>query len=121
MHREFHATSNLRPVGAQMSSFEAAAYARMLDQALDRHQRSQRNRDPLRLPVVSSYGGLAAVLREREWATAGAVLLRDLGGAVRVASVAQLQEQEPWPPRGVLAAADGTWVLEQDGRVTRLY
>lgn len=109
------------PVLADMSDFETAAFARMLDQALARHLRSSKGKVPLRLPMVNSYTRLAAILREWEADTAGAVLLRDSGAAVRVRSVSQLQQVEPWPPRGVLAAADGTWVLEQDGRVTRLY
>ena len=103
----------------QMSSFEAAAYARMLDQALARHLRD-RNRLPVRLPTATSYTRLAAMLREWE-TTTDAVLLRDSGTAVRVLWVARLQGEEAWPPRGVLAAADGTWVLEHDCRVTRLY
>lgn len=103
-----------------MSSFEAAAYAQMLKAALAR--REQTDRVPVRLPMVASYSRLDTVLREWESSTADAVLLRDSGPAVRMASVAQLQhEREPWPPRGVLAAADGTWVLEHDGRVTRMY
>ncbi|HSJ20829.1 MAG TPA: hypothetical protein VK964_09665 [Nocardioidaceae bacterium] len=64
---------------------------------------------------------MATVLREWELAPEGAVLLRDGKSPVRVDSVAALQGQEPWPPRGVLAAADATWVLEDDRRVTRLY
>ncbi len=106
-------------MSAQMSSFEAAAFARMLDQALARHLRD-RDRLPVRLPAATSYTRLAAMLREWE-TTADAVLLRDSGAAIRVVSVARLHGEEPWPPRGVLAAADGTWVLEQDCRVTRLY
>ena len=105
-------------MSAEMSSFEAAAYAKMLDRALARH--NKKDTLPVRLPMVSSYTRLAKVLQEWE-STAGAVLLRDAGTAVRVPSVAHLQRDEPWPPRGVLAAADGTWVLEPDGRVTRLY
>lgn len=105
---------------ADMSSFEAAAYAQMLKEALAR--REQMDRVPVRLPMVASYARLEMVLREWESSAAGAVLLRDSGSAVRVPSVAQLQQaDEPWPPRGVLAAADGTWVLEPDGRVTRMY
>jgi flagellar biosynthesis/type III secretory pathway ATPase len=104
-----------------MSRFEAAAYAHMLDRALARHFRDQRNRVPVRLPAVDSYTRLAAILREWESSETGAVLLRDSGTAVRVASVAMLQQHEAWPPRGTVAAPDGTWVLEQDGRVTRLY
>lgn len=103
-----------------MSSFETAAYTRMLDEALMRFQRDERNRVPVRLPRVTSYQSLAATLREWETFTTDAVLLRDSGPAVRVSSVADLREN-PWPPRGVLAAADATWVLEDDGRVTRLY
>lgn len=103
-----------------MSSIEAAAYARMLDAALARFQRDGRDRIPVRLPQVSSYSRLAAMLREWESFTGEAVLLRDSGSAVRLRSVEELRD-EPWPPRGVLAAADGTWVLEQDGCVTRLY
>lgn len=102
-----------------MSSFEAAAYAHMLDRALARHDRS--GKVPTRLPMATSYARLAEVLRDWECCTEGAVLLRDSGTAVRVASVAQLQQVEPWPPRGVLAAAEGTWVLEQDGRAIRTY
>ena len=105
---------------ADMSSFEAAAYAQMLKEALAR--REQAEGVPVRLPMVASYARLDAVLREWESSAADAVLLRDSGTAVRMMSVAQLQrEREPWPPRGVLAAADGTWVLEHDGRVTRMY
>lgn len=103
-----------------MSSFESAAYERMLDEALVRHRRHGTDRVPVRLPRVTSYTSLAAALREWDYFTADAVLLRDAGPAVRLASVAQLKG-EPWPPRGVLAAADATWVLEEDGRVTRLY
>ena len=103
-----------------MSRIEAEAYARMLDQALARYQRDTRDRLPVRLPHVTSYARLAAMLREWESFTGEAVLLRDSGSAVRLRSVAELHD-EPWPPRGVLAAADGTWVLEQDGAVTRLY
>ncbi len=106
---------------AEMSSFEADAFAHMLDRALARHARSQNGRFPVRLPRAGSYTRLAAILREWAPITTDAVLLRDRGGAVRVPSVAALQEQENWPPRGVLAASDGTWVLESDGRVTRLY
>ena len=102
-----------------MSRFEAAAYAQMLDRVLAR--RSRIGRIPVRLPQVTSYTRLAAVLREWECSAESAVLLRDSGAAVRVGSVEQLQQQEPWPPRGVLAAAAGTWVLEPDGRVTRTY
>lgn len=109
----------LPPVSAQMSNFEAAAFARMLDEALARHLR-ERDRVPVRLPRVTSYTRLAAMLREWE-TTMDAVLLRDSGRAFRVFSVAGLQGEEPWPPQGVLAAADGTWVLEDDWRVTRLY
>ena len=110
----------LRPVSAQMSPFEAAAFARMLDDVLSRHLRGERDRVLVRLPKVTSYARLGAMLHE--WVfTADAVLLRDTGQAVRLVSVAHLHEQEPWPPRGVLAAADATWVLEEDGRVTRLY
>lgn len=106
---------------ADMGEFEAAAFARMLDRALARHLRSSMGKVPVRLPAVNSYARLAAVLQEWEAASAGVVLLRDHGPAVRAASVSQLHQVEPWPPRGVLAAADGTWVLESDGRVTRLY
>lgn len=102
-----------------MSRIEAAAYTRMLDEALARHQR-EKDRIPVRLPRVTSYNRLAAMLREWESYTGEAVLLRDSGSAVRLGSVSELKG-EPWPPRGVLAAADGTWVLEQDGAVTRLY
>lgn len=104
-----------------MSSFEAAAYVHMLNQALARHMPKQRDVPPVRLPMVDSYTRLAAILRQWESTPTGAVLLRDHGSPVRVVSVAQLQEREPWPPRGVLAAEDATWVLESDGRVTRLY
>jgi hypothetical protein len=93
----------------------------MLRDVFDRHVSTDKA-DPigLRLPGTTSYVRLAAMLDE--WAfTADAVLLRDRGPALRVTSVAQLQDQEYWPPRGVLAAADATWVLEEDGRVTRLY
>lgn len=103
-----------------MSRIEAAAYARMLDRALARYRRGERDRVPVRLPMVTSYTRLAAMLREWDSFTDEAVLLRDRGSAVRLRSVAELTD-EPWPPRGVLAAIDGTWVLEQDGRVTRLY
>ncbi len=103
---------------AEMSNFESAAFAQMLKHALAR--RDQNPQIPVRLPMVTSYTRLAAILRDWE-STSSAVLLRDSGPAVRVASVAQLQQVERWPPRGVLAAADGTWVLEQDGRVTRMY
>lgn len=102
-----------------MSRIEAAAYARMLDQALARFQR-EKDRVPVRLPKVTSYTRLAAMLREWESFSGEAVLLRDSGSAIRLGSVSELRD-EPWPPRGVLAAADGTWVLEQDGGVTRLY
>lgn len=105
----------------EMSCFEAAAYAHMLDKALERHLRNQKTRVPVRLQAVRSYAWLAAVLREWEYAATEAVLLRDQGTAIRVDSVTHLEEHEAWPPRGTLAAADGTWVLEQDGRVTRLY
>jgi len=104
-----------------MSSFEAAAYVHMLNQALARHMPKQKEQPPVRLPMVDSYTRLAAILRQWEPAASGAVLLRDYGKPVRVVSVEQLQGREPWPPRGVLAADDATWVLEQDGRVTRLY
>jgi hypothetical protein len=108
------------PVSAQLNPFEATAYARMLDEVIARRFRSQGHRAAVRLPRVVSYTRLASILHE--WVfTADAILLRDAGPAVRLISVAQLQEQESWPPRGVLAAADATWVLEQDGRVTRLY
>lgn len=103
-----------------MSPLEAAAFERMLDKALARHLSRHRQRLPVRLPAVSSYNRLALMLHDWEQ-TADAVLLRDRGEAVRVASVSQLHEHEPWPPRGVLAAADATWVLEHDGRVTQLY
>lgn len=102
-----------------MSSFEAAAYAQMLKEALVRRERA--DRVPVRLPMVASYTRLAVMLQEWESSTTRAVLLRDSGKALRVGSVAELQGKEPWPPRGVLAAADGTWVLEQDGRATRMY
>lgn len=92
----------------------------MLDEVLARRERTVPV--PVRLPMVASYSRLDKVLREWQFRNADAVLLRDSGTAVRVPSVAELQdEQEPWPPRGVLAAADGTWVLEHDGRVTRMY
>ena len=103
-----------------MSRIETEAYSRMLDQALARYQRNSNDRMPVRLPQVTSYARLAAMLREWESFTGEAVLLRDSGSAVRLRSVAELRD-EPWPPKGVLAAADGTWVLEQDGSVTRLY
>jgi hypothetical protein len=103
-----------------MSRIEAEAYARMLDAALARYQRNHQGELPVRLPKVTSYSRLAAMLREWDSFTGEAVLLRDSGSAVRLGSVAELTE-EPWPPRGVLAAVDGTWVLEQDGSVTRLY
>lgn len=106
---------------AEMSKFETAAYAHMLDRALARHFSDRRRRPPVRLPAVDSYTRLAAVLRGWESSEDAAVLLRDSGTAVRVDSVALLQGQEAWPPRGTVAAPDGTWVLEQDGRVTRLY
>ncbi|MGH3330111.1 MAG: hypothetical protein ACRDPJ_02290, partial [Nocardioidaceae bacterium] len=118
--RAFCPQGKLRPVSTQLSSFEAAAYARMLDEALLRHRRNTGDRIPVRLPKVNSYMNLAATLRQWDYFTAEAVLLRDAGPTVWLASVAQLKD-EPFPPRGVLAAADGTWVLEQDGRVTRLY
>ena len=104
-----------------MSSFETAAYARMLDQALARHLGEKKYRLALRLPTATSYRVLAAILREWEPTSPAAVLLRDAGSAIRLATVAELQGEEPWPPPGILAAADGTWVLERDGRVTRLY
>lgn len=106
---------------AEMSSFEADAYAHMLDRALARHARSQNGRYPVRLPRAGSYVRLEAILREWAPITSDAVLLRDRGGAVRVPSVADLEDHESWPPRGVLAASDGTWVLESDGRIMRLY
>ena len=111
---------HLRLVSAQMSRFETAAFSRMLDEALVRFRRTGKDRAPVRLPQVRSYARLAATLHEWQDYTVDAVLLRDVGPSVRVGSVAEL-EDEAWPPRGVLAAADGTWVLEQDGRVTRLY
>jgi hypothetical protein len=92
----------------------------MLDGVLARHLTRHRQRLPVRLPAVDTYHHLALTLHDWKQ-TAEAVLLRDSGGAVRVPSVADLHGQEPWPPRGVLAAADATWVLERDGRVTRLY
>jgi hypothetical protein len=104
-----------------MSKFETAAYAHMLDRALARHFGGRRNRVPVRLPPVDSYTRLAAILREWESTASGAVLLRDSGTAIRVDSVALLQEHESWPPHGTVAAPDATWVLEEDGRVTRLY
>lgn len=103
-----------------MSRFEAVAYAQMLDKALARHLQ-RKDRLPVRLPMVTSYTRLAVILDEWEASSGDAVLLRDSGKAVRLGSVAELHQKEPWPPKGVLAAADGTWVLEQDGRVTRLY
>jgi hypothetical protein len=106
---------------AEMSRFETAAYAHMLDRALARYFGDHKQRPPVRLPAVDSYTGLAAVLRGWGSSEGAAVLLRDSGTAVRVDSVAVLQGQEAWPPRGTVAASDGTWVLEQDGRVTRLY
>lgn len=105
---------------ADMSTFETAAYAHMLERALARHF-SDHQRSPVRLPAVDSYTRLAAVLRGWESAEDAAVLLRDSGTAVRVDSVARLQDREAWPPHGTVAAPDGTWVLEPDGRVTRLY
>jgi hypothetical protein len=104
-----------------MSSIEVAAYVHMLNKALARHLPSQGSPIPVRLPPVDSYDRLATVLRQWGLEQTGAVLLRDHGKPVRVVSVAHLHGQEPWPPRGLLAAADGTWVLEPDGRVTRLY
>jgi hypothetical protein len=106
---------------AEMSSIEAAAFVHMLDQALARHLPRHGHGTSLRLPPVNSYARLATVLREWELASEGAVLLRDGKAPVRVDSVAALQGEEAWPPRGVLAAADATWVLEDDRRVTRLY
>jgi hypothetical protein len=103
-----------------MSKFEVDAYSRMLDNALLRFQHSDREKFPVRLSRAYSYRDLASMLRRGQFYTPEAVLLRDHGPAVRVGSVDQL-EGEQWPPQGVLAAADGTWVLEQDGRVTRLY
>jgi hypothetical protein len=111
----------LGTVLAEMSSIEAAAYVRMLNQALARHLPNQGHGVLVRLPPVDSYEQLATVLKQWGFASAGAVLLRDHGAPARVVSVEQLQTQEPWPPRGVLAAADATWVLEPDRRVTRLY
>ncbi len=103
-----------------MSPLEAAAFSRMLEDVVARHQARHKQRTPVRLPVVNSYARLAATLLE--WGQTGdAVLLRDRGTAVRVGSVAELQGQERWPPKGMLAAADGTWALDHDGRVTRLY
>ena len=103
-----------------MTPFEATAFARVLNDVFDRHVFNDNEPVGLRLPGTTSYVRLAAMLNE--WAfTADAVLLRDRGPALRVTSVAQLQDHEYWPPRGVLAAADATWVLEEDGRVTRLY
>ncbi|HSE09563.1 MAG TPA: hypothetical protein VLB29_12925 [Nocardioidaceae bacterium] len=104
-----------------MSSIEAAAFVHMLNGALARHLPNQGYGVLVRLPPVDSYTRLATVLRQWEFASSGAVLLRDHGTPVRVVSVEQLQGQEPWPPRGILAAADATWVLEPDRRVTRLY
>jgi hypothetical protein len=106
---------------AEMSSIEAAAFVHMLNQALARHLPRDGHGTPLRLPPANSYVQLATVLREWELAPEGAVLLRDGKSPVRVDTVATLHGREPWPPRGVLAAADATWVLESDGRVTRLY
>jgi len=104
-----------------MSSIEAAAFKHMLHEALARHLPNQGRGVPVRLPPVDSYERLATVLRQWELASAGAVLLRDHGTPLRVGSVQQLQTKEPWPPRGVLAAIDATWVLEPDRRVTRLF
>jgi hypothetical protein len=104
-----------------MSSMEAAAYRHMLNRALARHLPNKGSGVPVRLPPADSYRRLATILRQWELEETGAVLLRDHGTPLRVGSVANLHGQEPWPPRGVLAAADGTWVLEPDGRVTRLY
>jgi hypothetical protein len=106
---------------AEMSSIEAAAFVHMLNQALARHLPRDGHGTSLRLPPVSSYARLATVLSQWELAPEGAVLLRDGKSPVRVDTVAALQGREPWPPRGVLAAADATWVLESDGRVTRLF
>lgn len=107
-------------MSAQMGPVEAAAFSRMLEDVVARHQARHTQRPPIRLPAVNSYSRLAAILLD--WGQTGeAVLLRDRGPAVRVGSVAQLHGQEPWPPKGLLAAADGTWALDHDGRVTRLY
>ncbi len=103
-----------------MSPLEAAAFSHMLEDVVARHQAQHTQRTPVRLPMVNSYARLAATLRE--WGQTGeAVLLRDRGRAARVGSVAELHGQERWPPKGMLAAADGTWALDHDGRVTRLY
>lgn len=107
-------------VSAQMSPLEAAAFSRMLHEVVARHQARYRQRAPVRFPKVNSYAGLAATLLD--WGQTGeAVFLPDHGTAVRVGSVAHLHDEQPWPPRGVLAAADGTWALDHDCRVTRLY
>ncbi len=103
-----------------MSPLEAAAFSRMLEDVVARHQARHTQRALVRLPAANSYARLAATLLA--WGQSGeAVLLRDHGRAIRVGSVAELHGQEPWPPKGLLAAADGTWALDHDARVTRLY
>jgi hypothetical protein len=103
-----------------MSPLEAAAFSQMLREVVARHQARHTQRPAVRLPAAGSYARLAATLLD--WGQSGeAVLLRDHGRALRVGSVAELHGQEPWPPKGLLAAADGTWALDHDGRVTPLY